>query len=240
MRPTASLTDRTGFWLALAAVLAALGGVGFGIAVAEYHPPWRSAWFIAGAVFCGLGCLAALWALVLYVGHKVAGAHWCPDPRVHAATADQSTPGLHLGSETMPRRPSAAAILAATAATSRGEMARWLRPVLREINGDLRQAEAAINRALADDSYIAVEYEFNLGERWDTNRERLAGLPDRADLYDSLRDAYSHIGRLRRIIQGSPMQPGVALPALNDELDVALQAIRKAEREVNKELSELG
>lgn len=239
MRPTASLTDRTGFWLAFAAVLAALGGVGFGISVTEYHPPWTSAWFIAGAVFCGLGCLAALWALVLYAGHKVAGARWCPDPQAHAARADQSAPGRHMGSETIPRRPTSAAILAAAAATSRGEMARWLRPVLREMTGDLRQAAAAIERALADDSYKGVEYEFSLGERWEKNRERLAGLPDRADLYDSLRDAYSHIGRLRRIIQGSPMHPGVEAPTLNDDLDAALRAIRKAEAEVNTELSEL-
>lgn len=239
-KPTASLTERTGFWLALAAVLAALGGAGFGIAIAEYHPPWMSGWFIAGAVFCGLGCLSSLWALVLYVAHRVAGAHWCPDPQAHVAIAQQSAHARQMSSHTVSPRPSAAAVLAAMDATSRGELARWLRPVLREMNGDLRQAAAGIERALGDDSYVAVQYEFNVGNLWESNRERLAGLPGRGDLYDNLREAYAHITRLRTIIQGSPMQPGATAPTLNDDLDSALAVIHKAEAAVNKELSEIG
>lgn len=70
-----SLPDPTGFWLALAAVPAAVGGVCITIAVTEYHPPWTSAWFIAGAVACGLGCMSALLALVLYLAPKEPGDH---------------------------------------------------------------------------------------------------------------------------------------------------------------------
>lgn len=62
------------------------------IAVTEYHPPWPSAWFITGAVLCALGFVAAIWALVLYLAHKEAGRHWCPDPRAHAPGAEQRGP----------------------------------------------------------------------------------------------------------------------------------------------------
>jgi MFS family permease len=82
-RNSLGLTDRTGFWLAMAAVLAALGSVAIVIATTEYHKPWTSAWFITGAVACGLGCVSALWALVLYVAHGLAEDHWCPNPQAH-------------------------------------------------------------------------------------------------------------------------------------------------------------
>jgi hypothetical protein len=67
-----SLPDRTGFWLAVAAVVAGLGGAGITIAVTEYHPPWTSVWFIVGAAACALGCVSVLWSLVLYLARKVA------------------------------------------------------------------------------------------------------------------------------------------------------------------------
>lgn len=70
-KPSPSLTDRAGFWLALAAVLVTLGGSGIGIAIPEYHPPWTSAWFITGVVLCGLASLSALWALVLHAAQAV-------------------------------------------------------------------------------------------------------------------------------------------------------------------------
>lgn len=221
-RPSPSLTDGTGFWLGQAAVLAALGGSSIGIAIAEYHPPWKTAWFIAGAVVCGLGCLSVLWALVLYVAHKVAGDHWCPDPGAH--TASRRSPA-----------ETALATLNAVLPAPPG----WLRPALREMNGDLRQAAAGIERTLNDDSYRGVQYEFNLLGHWEANRERLAGLAGRGDLYDDLREAYAHIERIRRIVSGSPMEPGAAEPATPDNLDAALTAIRKAETAVGTELSEL-
>jgi hypothetical protein len=206
----------------LAGVLAALGGSGIGIAITEYHPPWKSAWFIAGAVVCGLGCLSVLWALVLYVAHRVAGDHWCPDPEAHTAPPRQRAGAVLNALKSIPPAPPG-----------------WLRPALREMNGDLRQAATGIERALNDDSYRAVEYEFNLGSHWEVNRERLAGLSGRGDLYDDLREAYAHIERIRRIISGSPTEPGAAAPAAPDNLDAALTAIRKAETAVGEELSEL-
>ena len=239
LRPAASLTDRTGFWLGLAAVLAALGGVGFAVAVAEYRPPWGSAWFISGAVLCVIGCLAALWALVLYVGHKVAGAHWCPDPRAHLIDSDRPLSGMQMSPEVKLRRPSPAAILRATVATKKVEISRWLHPLLREMNGDLRQATKAIERMIAGDTWGAVTFEFNL-EDWEKFLNRLAELPDRDELYDSMRDAYAHICRLQRISQESSKRQRAVTAKASDDLEVALRAIRKAKEMASKELSESG
>ncbi|HLN67402.1 MAG TPA: hypothetical protein VK280_09015 [Streptosporangiaceae bacterium] len=229
LRP--GLPDGCGFWLGTAAFFAALGAIGITIAVTEYHPPWPSAWFIAGSVLCALGCVAATWALVLYLAHKEAGRRWCPNPSTHAPRAGQRVPA------TRPRETAAAragAILKAADAIGRGELARWLRPVLREINGDLRQAAVGIEQACRDRSYWDVRHEFDLGQTWEGNRRRLAALEGCGDLYDTLRDAYAGIARMRRMAAGSP--------GLAEDKDLAgvLEAVRKAQAAVGNELAELG
>ena len=226
------LPDGCGFWLGTAAFFAALGAIGITIAVTEYHPPWPSAWFIAGAVVCALGCVAAIWALVLYLAHKEAGRHWCLDPRAHAPEAQQREPASRPQGA---RAARAGAILRAADAVGRGELARWLRPVLREINGDLRQAAAGLEKAHRDRSYSGVRHEFDLSQTWEGDRQRLAALEGRGDLYDTLRDAYVGIARMHRIAS----RPGTA-PTEAQDLPGALEVIRKAEVAVGKELAELG
>lgn len=85
------LPDGPGFWLAMAGVSAALGVGGITVAITEYHPPWTSAWFIAGAAMSTLGCAFAFWSLVLYLARKQAAGHWCPDPQAHVSQATQAT-----------------------------------------------------------------------------------------------------------------------------------------------------
>ena len=230
--PRAGLPDGCGFWLGIAAVFAALGAIGMTIAVTEYHPPWPSAWFIAGAVVCALGSVAAIWALVLYLAHREAGKRWCPDPRAHAPEAEQRGPATRPQGATA---PSAKAILRAAGASSRGELACWLRPALREINGDLRQAAAGIEKAYRDRSYSGVRHEFTLGQTWEDNRQRLAALKGRGDLYDTLRDAYAGIARMYRIASFA-----CPVPSQVHDLSGALEAMRKAEVAVGKELAGLG
>ncbi len=231
------LPDGCAFWLGAAAVFAALGGVGIAVAVTEYHPPWPSAWFIAGAVVCALGCACAAWALLLYLAHKEAGNHWCPDPPAHLRKAEQRKPAAP---EPASRPRTAAtgrpgAILAASAAASRGDLARWLRPALREMSGDLRQAAAGIEKAQREDSYAGVRHEFDLGQIWEDSRQRLAALQGQGDLYHALRYAYSRIARMHRIVSAA-----ATTPQQSHDLPVALKAIRKAEAAVSKELAELG
>jgi hypothetical protein len=64
-------------------LLVALGAVGITIAITEYHPPWPSAWFIAGTSSSVLGCVFAIWSLILYLARKLAAGHWCSDPQAH-------------------------------------------------------------------------------------------------------------------------------------------------------------
>jgi hypothetical protein len=97
------LPEGPGFWLALAGVFAALGGVGIGIGITEYHPPWSSAWFIAGATLSALGCACAIWSLILYLAHKQAAGHWCPDRPAHVPQAAQATVRADQVTEDNPR-----------------------------------------------------------------------------------------------------------------------------------------
>ena len=145
-------------------------------------------------------------------------AHWCPDPHAHAPEAEQRVPATRPQGATAPR---ARAILRAVDASSRGEVARWLRPALREINGDLRQAAAGIEKAHRDRSYSGVRHEFDLGQTWEDNRQRLAALKGRGDLYDTLRDAYAGIARMYRIVSS----PGPA-PSQAHDLSGVLEAIQ--------------
>jgi hypothetical protein len=230
--PGPGLPDGCGFWLGTAAFFVALGAIGITIAVTEYHPPWPAAWFIAGSVICALGCVAAIWALVLYLAHREAERHWCPDSRAHVPETQQREPATQPQGATTAR---ARAILRAADAVSRGDLARWLRPVLREINGDLRQAAAGIEKACREGSYRDVRHEFNLGQTWEDNRQRLAALEGRGDLYDTIRDAYAGIARMHRIAARSRIAPTEA-----QDLGGALEAIRNAESAVGKELAELG
>ena len=109
------------------------------------------------------------------------------------------------------------------------------------MNGDLRQAAAGIEKAQSDDSYANVRGEFDVGQVWETNRERLAGLVGHGDLYGSLRNAYECIIRIRRIVvPEDPMDPKPIKPQQDHNLNGALATIREAETIVNRELADLG
>jgi hypothetical protein len=103
------------------------------------------------------------------------------------------------------------------------------------MNGDLRQATAAIEKARDENSYLDVKREFETGDLWEANSEGIAGLTGRGNLYDSLRDAYSHIVRLNGIVSGPAITP---MPSHG--LTTALTSIRNAQTAVNNELVELG
>jgi hypothetical protein len=221
----------------MAAASAAVGGVGIAVAVAEYHPPWPSTWFITGIVLCGLGCAFAVWALVLSLAHKVAGDRWCPDPRAHVPEAEL-LPRFPFGlvPDGLVRRRFAEEVTEAAAnRKEQRELARSLLPGLREMNGDLRQAAAGVEKAQNDGTYAGVRHEFDVGQRWEANRERLAGLVEAGNLYYSLRDAFAHIARIHRIVSESPTEPEPGLkPDQSHDLAGALAAIRNAETGVSE------
>jgi hypothetical protein len=217
-RHSLGLTDRTGFWLAMAVVLATVGSVAIVVAITEYHKPWTSAWFITGVVVCGLGCISSLWALVLYIADRMAGNRGYADPYAPFETGHRQDAIVEAGSHTEP--------------------VGWLLPVLRQFNGDLRRAAAGIEDALSTGSYAGLLDEFRL-QAWEANQDRLATLEGCGDLFDSLQEGYRHVARVRRILVGTPEAPWPARPRTTDDLGPALVAIHRAEAAVTRELADL-
>jgi hypothetical protein len=120
-------------------------------------------------------------------------------------------------------------------AVGRGDLTRWLLPVLRDISGDLRQAVAGIEKANLERSYSGIRHEFDLGLTWDDNRQRLAALEGQGDLYDVIHDAYASIARLHRIASSTALRP-----TQSHDLLGALETIRTAEIAVERSLQTLG
>jgi hypothetical protein len=89
------LYDRALFWVALGGALSVIGGIVLSVGVAQVvadttHPDlWSNRWFEVGFGAFVVGVLALVWALVLYVAHRHAEQHWCPDPDAHRLTRGQ-------------------------------------------------------------------------------------------------------------------------------------------------------
>ena len=222
--PGANWSDRTGFWLSLAGVCAALGGAAAAIAVGEYHPPWGSAWFITGGTLGALGCGCAIRALVIRLTRKVAQRR-----ELHLPAGG---PGDGISDIEIPA-------LAPSGTTQGEQPGTQVRRVLREISADLRQVARAIAEAQADNSYAQVEEAFNLVERWEGYLPVLARLAN-GDPYNKVRDARGHIDRIKRTVCGSPTKPAASRPHPSHDLETALEAVRGAGEAVNDELRDLG
>jgi hypothetical protein len=226
-RTAFSWFERISFWLLMAALCLAAGVGAAVIAASVYHPPWSSAWFIAGIVIGGLGIAAGLWALVLYLARRIAKDDLCPDPQAHAARA-QEPPSGEFGRAWPVRAVAAGAIAEAPPGTR-------LRAVMREIAADLKQTAAALVKAQKDNSYADMDYVLNVPERWKENLPMLAELIS-PEPYNQMRDACAHIEGLCRVIRGSSSKPGASRPQPSHGLDAALSAVRAAQAAINAEL----
>lgn len=218
--------ERINFWLLLAALCEVTGGIAVSIAVPRYNPPWPSAWFIAGAVFCGLGIVAGVWALVLYLARQIAKGVACPDPQAHPA-GGQNPPSGELGGA-WPVRAAAD-----TVAIVEARQGARLRSVMREIAADLRQTAAALVRAREDNSYADMDYVFNVLDRWQEKLPMLAELA-KPEPYNKMRDACAQIDGICRTVHGSSSKPGASRPHSSHGLDAALQAVLAAEAAINE------
>jgi hypothetical protein len=101
-----NLRDASGFWITMAAFPLAAAGISIAIATTEYHPPWKSAWFIAGVVVCVLGCGLALWSLVLYLAHNHVDQHAYPYPAARAVKSAQLPDSIQAPSAAPAQSPS--------------------------------------------------------------------------------------------------------------------------------------
>src|SRR5579862_754723 len=80
------LFDSAQFWVLLGGGVAVVGGILVTVGVArtpEGHELWAEGWFAVGIAAIVVGALCLLWGLVLFVAHRHAEKHMCPDPDAH-------------------------------------------------------------------------------------------------------------------------------------------------------------
>jgi hypothetical protein len=232
-----TLRDRTGFWLGLAGVLAAIGAVpvGIGIGATTVSPAhkslWSSPWFDMGIAAVLLAVAFCGWSLILYVAHSHAEKHWCPDLSAHVlpSPVQPSPEGKTMAqvSEIRPRSP----------AIREPEKTRSvLRSLRLEISDSLRRVE----RAVKTGRYwrmSGMEGGPLPNRVWKKNQEQLSGLAGMGDLYDSLYEAYQHVERINgyhfaRVVRGHLVKD-------DDRLGEALTALRNADDQLRHKLLDL-
>jgi MFS family permease len=168
-----ALLDYVPLWFAASGVLAVIGGIPLGPAIAEAVASqainWNNPFIIGGLVIEAFALITFFYGLVLMTAHGHLEGEQCPDPSAH-------------------RLP---------AATSSAADPRQLRSVLRQMRDDLgfniQQFELAI------ESGHLWRYSVSLKEgAWRKNRQQLDSLPGMGSLYDVLSNAFGHVARVRQ------------------------------------------
>lgn len=189
----ASRFDRALFWLALAGVVMVLGGilVGAGVVLAVAQPAkdvWGNGWFRVGIAVMVLGAVMVWWAFTLYVAHRHAEGHMCPDPEAHRLPQGGAAATKGAGPEVL--------------------------SVLRQLRGELKDAIPKMERSLTGEKFWPAGTEGDLAEKgWRKNRDQLRGMSGMNPLWDRLEDAFGHlkgINKLRanRVFKGYRRQLG--------------------------------
>lgn len=84
------LFDSSQFWVLIGGAVSVIGGIFLGVGVARTpagHSLWSSGWFIGGIAAIVVGVLCLTWSLILYLAHRHAESHMCPDPDAHKAVS---------------------------------------------------------------------------------------------------------------------------------------------------------
>ena len=217
-----TLQDRTTFWLGLGALLAVVGGVFIAITPAtlpQHHSLWSSGWFDVGVVFVVLGLGCALWALVLYIAHRQAAAHWCPDRRAHDGGTGQ--PAL------LPVPAQAEHANHALPPASVPTIGPELRVALHEVRQEVRASLTLFERMRSENRWWNLREGYPKQVKWKRYRGILE-LQAPGPLFRDLVDAYEAIayvsqqGTQRLVFTTPPPRP-------SDRLPEAIAAIKKAE-----------
>jgi hypothetical protein len=169
------------------------------------------------------------------------GAGTSPDRRAHSESDEEGLAADEQSAQHPGPEPQAPGIRTA-------EEAGWLRPVLRRMEADLREALASLEKAEENEKRFHIVWASrwvfppSAGEVgtptdriWQEHRKRFARLHDRLDLYDSLQIAYSHIARMHSL-----MSQHRYLPLSKREFTETFAVLRNAEAVISKELDELG
>lgn len=210
------LLDSALFWLAFGAAVIVGGGVGVavgtGLAVSGHESVWAENWFRVGFAIVLLGGLMLLWALVLFLAHRHAAGHWCPDPDAHKLSTVRTRPTKAQPDDTA-----------------------QLRSVLRQLRTDVLTAKDRVTNMKQTGHYWKGSEGNPPLRTWKKNRKKLAARAGMVDVYESAADAF---GRVDRLIANKGFK---ARPVRSDEdLDTPLQSLENAETKIEDKLRELG
>jgi hypothetical protein len=217
-----TLQDGTAFWLGLGALLAVVGGIPVAVTPAtlpQHRSPWSSGWFDVGVVFVLLGLGCALWALVLYIAHRHAADHWCPDRQAH----DRGAPRPAL----LPVPAQAEDAIHAQPPASVPAIGRDFRVALHEVRQEVHASLTLFERMTSENRWWNLREGYPKQAKWKRYRGILE-LRAPGPLFRDLMDAYDAIAYVSQ--QGTQRlvftTPG---PRPSDRLPEAIAAIKKAE-----------
>jgi hypothetical protein len=168
-------------------------------------------------VLLGLGC--ALWALVLYIAHRHAAAHWCPDR--HAHDRDATQPAF------LPVPAQAESANHAQPPASVPTIGPELRVALHEVRQEVHASLTLFERMRSENRWWNIREGYPKQSKWKKYREILE-LRAPGPLFRDLVDAYEAIayvsqqGTQRLVFATRPPRP-------SDRLPEAIVAIKKAE-----------
>lgn len=183
-----------------------IGGVVLAVAQGSKHP---GSWIGIGLGAVVLGASMVVWALVLFLAHRHAEKHWCPDPEAHVPLPKGTPPPVD---------------------------SPLLLSVLRQLRGDVRDAIVRLGRANETGKYGRLSDPVFRDKAWKHNRDQLSGLPGTTLLLDALEDAFAHINRINGFMFARNLSGGTIRPG--DDLEGALMALRLAEERLDERLGD--
>ena len=90
--------DHAMFWVALGGAVTVVGGIIAGIGANQESNSkadiWQSQFLRWGMGVAALGVIALWWALTLYLAHRHAEGHFCPDPEAHKPERPSVSPAV--------------------------------------------------------------------------------------------------------------------------------------------------
>jgi hypothetical protein len=205
------LYDRAIFWVTSGGVVAVIGGVLVSVGVTQVGPNgdvWGNEWFRIGIGAVVVGALAVWWALTLYLAHRQAEMHACPDPQAHKL----AKPGLD------PSTPQ-------------------VRSVLRQLRSELKEAYRLLDMSLHDGRYWAWTSGTLQVTTWKGNRTNLMRIAGMNAVWDALEDAYGCLDqvvrwRSRQVFGRTPVKEGddlrgavASVAKAIEELDAKLRVL---------------
>jgi hypothetical protein len=209
--------ERAIFWVALAGVVLVVGGIFVSLGATQVAASpgahlWANRWFVIGICVMGLGVLALWWALTLYMAHRHAEGHFCPDPEAHR----------------LPKTGPAAL---------RGTGPEVL-SFLRKLRTDLRDATGKIQRSKLTGKFWSAGPEGNLPEKtWQKNAEQLQGMSGMNPLWNALEDAFAQVHRIQKL-RTSRVFGGYRVHQ-EDDLDGALGSVDRAITQLEAKIASL-